>query len=142
MKASAAIFGTAMIIDDSSADRYIVKQHVLNLNLAANVLSYDNPYEAFLYLKNIKDSGEGIPDVIFLDLNMPEMNGFQFLDLFTKLPKNVLKQSKVVIITSSDAPEDMERSADYPQVIKYFLKPLKEMDLTELIEERKNIYNL
>lgn len=141
MKAQAALFGNVMIIDDSNADRCLIKQLVLSANLATNILSYDNPYDAFLYLKNIKETGEGLPDLIFLDLNMPEINGFQFLDMFRKLPKNILRATKVIIVSSSDSTEDIEKSAEYPNVIKYFIKPLKLMDLIEFIEERTLVLN-
>jgi CheY-like chemotaxis protein len=141
MKAQAALFGNVMIIDDSNTDRFLIKQLVLSSNLAENILSYDKPSEAFLYLKNIKETGEGLPDLIFLDLNMPEMNGFQFLDMFRELPKNILRSTKVIIVSSSDSKEDIEKSAEYPNVIKYFIKPLKIMDLAEFIEERSMVYN-
>lgn len=139
MKTEPSIFGTAMIVDDSRTDILLIKQLVLNLNVAANIISFENPREAFTYIKNIvsNELKEGLPDIIFLDLNMPEMSGFQFLDLLSKLPKKKFEDCKVIIVSSSDAIEDIKKSAEYLNVIKYFFKPLSKMDVTEILGVKK-----
>jgi CheY-like chemotaxis protein len=139
MKVQPALFGTAMIIDDSTSDIFIAKHTILSVNFAANIISYDNPYDAFMYIKATIESGsnEGLPDVIFLDLNMPEMSGFEFLELLKKLPPKRFDSCKVIIVSSSDSIEDIQKSSEYPNIIKYFFKPLKTMDLSEILEENR-----
>ncbi|MGB3145956.1 MAG: response regulator, partial [Maribacter sp.] len=77
---------------------------------------------------------EGIlPEVIFLDLNMPIMNGWEFLEEFEKLPNHNLKKAIIYIISSSVDPRDLERFKNYRQVNNYILKPITPNDLEAVI---------
>ncbi|MGB4973973.1 MAG: response regulator, partial [Cyclobacteriaceae bacterium] len=67
---------------------------------------------------------EVLPDVIFLDIDMPLMDGFQFLDEFEKLTSNTKKSCKIVMLTSSINPQDFDRSKKYSNVKLYLNKPL------------------
>ncbi|MFN3405561.1 MAG: response regulator, partial [Cytophagaceae bacterium] len=75
-----------------------------------------------------------IPEKIYLDLNMPHMNGYEFLDIFNQLP--IHWKVKIIIVTSSNATEDIEKSAEYKNVINYMVKPVHKDDII-----RKRIRN-
>jgi CheY-like chemotaxis protein len=75
---------------------------------------------------------ELIPEVIFLDINMPIMDGFQFIEEFDKLAKEFKSRSKIVMLTTSVNPTDIERSQKNNYIVKYINKPLTQEMLTSL----------
>jgi CheY-like chemotaxis protein len=77
-------------------------------------------------------NGETPPDVIFLDLNMPEIDGFTFLKNFEKLPEKILAYSKIVVLTSSNSMKDRQQAFENKNVIQFITKPLKQSDIEEL----------
>jgi CheY-like chemotaxis protein len=73
-----------------------------------------------------------LPEVIFLDIDMPLMDGFQFLDEFEKLGSNTKEKCKIVMLTSSINPQDVNKSKNYLYVKKYINKPLSQENLENL----------
>lgn len=116
-------FSTALIIDDSEMDIMLNKMILQNTNFAEKVLSADSACSALQLLQQEAD----FPEVIFLDINMPGMDGFEFLEKFESLPNDRRKGCKIAIISSSEDLEDIEKAKEFTSVIKYLVKPL-EMD--------------
>lgn len=116
-------FSTALIIDDSEMDIMLNKMILQNTNFAKKVLSADSASSALQLLQQEID----FPEVIFLDINMPGMDGFEFLEKFESLPNDLRKGCKIAIISSSEDLEDIEKAKEFTSVIKYLVKPL-EMD--------------
>ena len=85
-----------------------------------------------LLTRNTKVEQQETPSLIFLDLNMPVMDGWDFLDEFTTKYQTVLPNTKVVILSSSVNPADIVRSKEYGMVIDFITKPLEEHYLTRL----------
>ena len=88
------------------------------------------------FLKNIEVikhfSPEIIPEIIFLDINLPMLDGFQFLDEFEKFSQELQSKIKIIILTSSINPNDVGKSKAYKQVIDFYHKPLLADDLKGL----------
>jgi CheY-like chemotaxis protein len=130
-----------MIIDDSEMDALLLKQLLTNANHTTPILGFESPFHALGYLEDKLEKKEydNLPDLIFLDINMPHLNGFQFLDLVFKMKE--LVNCKVVMTTSSDEPKDIETSTEYNSVIGYLIKPLIKEDLMhiEALLEKVNI---
>ena len=121
-------YSTAMLIDDSEIDNFINLKMLEGCNFAERVYVHTNGKSALEFLKNIERMGTGqnvlFPDVIFLDLNMPVMDGYQFADEFEKLPETLKNGTKIVVLTTSLNPSDIDKAKKYPQIIKYVNKPL------------------
>ena len=121
-------FQTCLLIDDNPLDNYINTKLIQNVNFANEILAFESPVDALLALKegNIK------PDVIFLDINMPTMNGFEFLREYANL--HISKDNiKLCVLSSSINPEDEDRAIRSPYVTTYIQKNLKEEKLQELM---------
>lgn len=120
-------FSSALIVDDSEMDLMLNRMILLNTQFAKEILAADSASSALQLLKESADLNSILPDVIFLDINMPGMNGFEFLKEFESIPENIRKNCKIAIISSSEDLEDIEKAREYKSVIRYLIKPL-EMD--------------
>jgi CheY-like chemotaxis protein len=128
-------YNIVMLIDDEEIDNFISKKMITAYSFAEKVLAFRSVEKALAYLRSIpySDNKEKlIPDYIFLDLNMPILNGFQFLDEFEKLPSELKSRIKIIILTASISPPDIEKSKKYNNVTGFLHKPLTEKHLQEL----------
>ena len=119
-----------VLIDDSDIDLFIQRRFLEVYNFSSELLLYKSAEEALGWLKNI--NGETAPDIIFLDLNMPEIDGFSFLKNFKDLPEKIKLKSKIVVLTSSNSSKDREQAFSFKNVIQFITKPLKQADIEEL----------
>lgn len=119
---SSYLYKKAMVIDDSKLDRYICTAAIERNFFAEEISNFNSGVEALDYLKTL-DSPDAFPEIIFLDINMPVMNGFDFLDSYLKLPKQAQEHCNVVMISSSESSEDFKRLKSYPCVQMFFSKP-------------------
>ena len=122
-------FNIVLLIDDNDIDNFINERMITTNHFSTRVVVKNSGELALQYLREHADSIENLPQVIFLDLNMPIMDGFGFLEEFEKLPANILAYSKVIVLSSSISPEDINRASTNPLVVKYVNKPLNEMYL-------------
>lgn len=121
------------IIDDDPIFVYGTKRLMKEIDFCENIIVYNNGQDALDGLLEIYDSGEKLPPFIFLDLNMPIMNGWEFLDEFTKIPNNNLMKTVIYIISSSIDPRDLEKVKNYKAVNNYILKPITPKDLETVL---------
>jgi len=118
-----------LLIDDSDIDLFVQKRFMEISGFAKSILVFQSARKA---LELLSTPGQRRPDVIFLDLNMPEMDGFSFLEHLTSLPDGLAGPTKVVILTSSSSGADKARAASFGSVITFLSKPLTEKRLIEL----------
>jgi CheY-like chemotaxis protein len=124
-----------MLIDDSDIDLFIQRRFLEVYNFSNQLLSFKSAREA---LNSLKNNGEAPPDIIFLDLNMPEIDGFSFLKNFENLPEKIVQNSRIVVLTSSNSSKDREQVFENKNVIQFITKPLKQSDIEELQRLLKN----
>ncbi|WP_047247108.1 response regulator [Maribacter thermophilus] len=123
------------IIDDDPIFIYGTKRIMKDVDFCDSILVYNNGQEAYDGLREISDQGKKVPPIIFLDLNMPIMNGWEFLDMFTKVPSNSSENTVIYIISSSVDPRDLERVKNYKSVHNYILKPITPNDLENVLND-------
>lgn len=124
------------IVDDDPITIFGIKKMLSLVVDCPKVETYGNGKEALSAIKELLGDGEPMPDVMFLDVNMPIMDGWQFLEEFTALP--ITQRIKINVITSSIDPYDQEKWAYYQSLcdhdITYNSKPVHKMVVAEMAQ--------
>ncbi|MEN7549670.1 response regulator [Rapidithrix thailandica] len=123
-----------MLVDDNDTDNFINKRIIELTGFASNIIIKNSGKCALEYLQEHKDQPEKLPSIIFLDINMPVVDGFVFLYEFDKFSETTKKNCRVVILSSSDNKRDIDKIVDNDYVLKFVTKPLTEEALNGIRE--------
>lgn len=120
-------YRAVMLIDDNEIDNLINQKMIEASAITENIYTHTGAKSAIEFLKNMEKmdvADKVLPDVIFLDIDMPLMDGFQFLDEFANLSQITRKKCRIIMLTSSINPQDFNRAKKYENVKLYLNKPL------------------
>lgn len=128
MEASAV--KTILLVEDNPVDVFINTRVIEQSGLRANIISQSSAREALDYLAAAQENL--IPDLILLDIRMPEMDGFEFMEAYENLPEVVRSRSRVILLSSSIDPVDYERAKKHPAILAFIPKPFTKEKLAGL----------
>ncbi|RYY07459.1 MAG: response regulator [Sphingobacteriaceae bacterium] len=125
-----------IIIDDSKEDCYLINKRLQTVGSTVNVVSFFSAQEAYNHIvsTSLDLSKKTAKNIIILDIYMPLMDGFEFLEEFEKLPLNIQNQYTICALTSSISKSNMEKITSYKSVKSFLEKPIKTESLLQLIE--------
>lgn len=129
-------YNNVVLIDDNEVDNLINQKLMKTTKFARLIYTYTSGKSALEFFKNIDKNpdfpSELIPDLVLLDINMPLMNGFLFIESFNKLSKRVTENTKIIILTSSANPQDIQKASEMDVVVEYLPKPLNKEKLLQV----------
>lgn len=127
-----------LIIDDDPLFLLLIKKTIIKYELSKTISAFTDGLEALESLKDAIHDQTGLPDILLLDINMPIMDGWEFLDLFKPLLEKIDKKISIYIATSSIAENDKLKAKSYSIVKDYLLKPIDQQILNTIIDEHNH----
>lgn len=124
-----------MLVDDDPVFNFIARKLIESSKIDFSLEEYLDGSDALEALKK-KESPDQLPDHILLDINMPKVNGWQFLEALRKL--NIEKDITVTIVTSSIDGEDRRKAYTYPEIDEFLIKPISKSDLSEILLKKRS----
>ncbi|WP_276166824.1 response regulator [Zobellia alginiliquefaciens] len=122
------------IVDDDDIYRFTVLQTAKTLNMEYRTTVFSNGQDALEYIQANQNNPETLPHFILLDIDMPVMDGFQFLQSYDDIEPTLTKNITIYMVSSSVDPKDIELAKSYSSVKDYISKPLKSEQLKTIID--------
>ncbi|MBS1730346.1 MAG: response regulator [Bacteroidetes bacterium] len=122
-----------MIVDDDQIYSYMANKMIMATGLAGKITIHQNGAEAWDFLQSILKAHEVLPKIIFLDINMPNMNGWEFLFKICPLLKKTGEKTRVYLVSSSQDENDLEQSRKFDCVFGYLVKPVLSHTFHEIL---------
>jgi CheY-like chemotaxis protein len=129
---------TVLLIDDNDVDLKINSKIIKFSNLFDEIVLCQSADEGLTYLKKQMNDGQKLPDFILLDIQMPEMDGFDFLELYKKFPKKLTEKCLIAMLSSTLDFGDIKKAEASQHVVKLLKKPLQPKELEELLKKYFN----
>jgi two-component system, chemotaxis family, chemotaxis protein CheY len=121
------------LVDDDKIFQLTASRTIKGLQLTDHILQFENGEEALKYLVEHASNSEKLPDYIFLDINMPFVDGWMFLQDYSNLKENLGKEICIYMVSSSIDPRDIQRAQSIPEVLQYVVKPVSREKFAELL---------
>lgn len=123
------------VVDDDKIYHFLFKNLLKQNNIDINSTFFNNGLDAIEFMLNHNEK-DNLPDILLLDINMPIMNGWQFLEEFVKVKNDLSKSPVIYMISSSNNEVDISKAREFNGIVAdYFLKPIKREDLNTIFVE-------
>ncbi|MCV9933404.1 response regulator [Flavobacterium sp. LS1R47] len=138
------MFDQILCIDDDPIALMLCKKVITKAEFSKEIMTAQNGEEALLYFNSLKyntkptDLNDKKPRLIFLDLNMPVMGGWEFLDHFSTSNYSDFNTTNIIILSSTIDPEDLEKAKNYPMILDFLSKPIT-LQMLEYIKNKMSI---
>lgn len=127
---------SVILIDDNKYDNFFHERVIRNTNIADKIVQMQSAFDALKYLEQKASDKDNEIDLIFLDLNMPGMNGWEFLQHYTKF-NGIFKNLKVVALTTSENPDILDKAKQYNNLSGVVVKPLTKDIVKHIVDDFK-----
>jgi two-component system chemotaxis response regulator CheY len=118
-------FNNVFVVDDDKVHHFIIKKLLEKNNIQVSPSFFENGYDALNDLKAKLSNGENPPDLILLDINMPILDGWQFLEEFKEIRKNILNEITICVVSSSEDYFNIDKLEQFKSLIaEYYVKPM------------------
>jgi two-component SAPR family response regulator len=124
---------SVLIVDDDNVYRFAAVKIIAATEMAGNIIECNDGQEALNFIRKNIEASRNLPDIIFLDINMPVMNGWDFLKSFSVLAHQLPKAIQIYVVTSSIDRTDVDRSKEFSVVTDYIVKPVTKETFSRLL---------
>ena len=123
-----------IVIDDSKLDCFIAEKIIRNTGRSESIKSFLQASEALTYIAESPEPEDGLKTILLVDIQMPVMNGFEFVESFDRLPKEKREHYIIYVLSSSINENDLNRVRYHSSVIQFLNKPLTSNTLSALLD--------
>lgn len=127
-----------VLLDDDEIANAIAEQILMDFDQVDTFKTYSDPYQAFQYLEDCKESKD-FPELIIVDLKMPEMDGFEFIENYENKFYEIFPDTKIMMLTSSIRESERTKSLQYKSVADFVNKPINPEKLSEIINQMQGV---
>lgn len=127
-----------LLVDDDSIFNLLNTKAIQRTGIPVVIHTAQSGLEAITLINEYFEHSRSLPEIIFLDINMPIMDGFSFIQAFSHLPIPGIREVKIVMVTSSDSPKDKDRARALG-ISTFLTKPITEVDIRDILSIEKSI---
>ncbi len=122
-----------LLIDDDRPTNFFHEMILRKMGCVGTVESYRGVEEALNHLKELEAQNANLPELIFLDLNMPGLDGWDFIESFRKMDSKTKSEIKIIVLTTSVSPIERRRALEVPEILDFKNKPLNSQLMEEIL---------